>query len=104
MKSRTTRSFRRLFDDLPTAVQERARRAYALWRQDPGHPSIQFKRVDGDEPIYSARIGLAHRALGLLDGDTVTWFWIGDHDDYERELRSTVVCRAPDVVSSSNAR
>ena len=86
MKSRTTRSFRKLFDALAPDVQQRARRAYALWRNDPGHPSIQFERVDDEEPIYSARVGLSHCALGLLDGDTVTWFWIGHHDDYEREL------------------
>jgi len=22
--------------------------------------------------------------LGILEGDTVTWFWIGSHDEYER--------------------
>lgn len=86
MKSKATRKFRRLFDALPDDVQRRARQAYALWRADPAHPSIKFKRVDDEEPIYSARIGLAHRALGLLEGDTVTWFWIGHHDAYDREL------------------
>ena len=24
--------------------------------------------------------------LGLLDADTMSWFWIGTHDDYERFL------------------
>lgn len=24
------------------------------------------------------------RALGILEGSTVTWFWIGNHDEYER--------------------
>jgi hypothetical protein len=27
---------------------------------------------------------IKHRAIGIMDGDTVTWFWIGSHDDYER--------------------
>jgi hypothetical protein len=30
---------------------------------------------------------LGYRALGLLKGDTVTWFWIGTHDEYERLLK-----------------
>jgi hypothetical protein len=30
------------------------------------------------------RVTLGYRAIGLLEGDTVTWFWIGSHDDYER--------------------
>lgn len=25
-----------------------------------------------------------HRALGVLEDNTVTWFWIGDHDESER--------------------
>jgi len=24
--------------------------------------------------------------LGVLNGDTVTWFWIGGHDEYARWL------------------
>ena len=31
------------------------------------------------------RISLGYRALGILDGATVTWFWIGGHRDYELE-------------------
>jgi hypothetical protein len=84
MKSRTTARFWRLFDAMPASVQERARLAYGLWRGNPAHPSLQFKRVSTAEPVYSVRIGLSHRALGLLEGDTVTWFWIGAHDEYER--------------------
>jgi hypothetical protein len=33
------------------------------------------------------RITRGCRALGVLDGDTITWFWIGGHDEYERLLR-----------------
>ena len=86
MKSRTTRKFWRLFDALSVAVQDHARRAYRLWRHDPSHPSLHFKRVSKAEPIYSIRIGFQLRALGQLEGDCVTWFWIGLHDEYERLL------------------
>jgi hypothetical protein len=30
------------------------------------------------------RITRGYRAVGILEGDTVTWFWIGRHDAYER--------------------
>lgn len=86
MKSRTTRKFWRLFDALPDDLQERARTAYGRFSVDPLHPSLQFKKVNAADNIYSVRVGLSYRALGLLDGDTVTWFWIGDHDTYERLL------------------
>jgi hypothetical protein len=87
VKSHTTRKFWRLFDDLPADVQEHARRSYAQFAIDPSHPSLNFKRVDRNDPIYSVRIGIHFRALGLLEGDTVTWFWIGIHNDYERVLK-----------------
>jgi hypothetical protein len=45
-----------------------------------------FKRVSDVEPLYSARIGPNYRALGTLEGDTVTWRWIGPHDEYVRRL------------------
>lgn len=86
MRSRTTRKFRRLFDDLPPDVQEQARKAFRQWVADPSHPGLHFKRVDDNEPMYSARVGLNHRVLGLLDGDTMTWWWIGPHDEYDRIL------------------
>lgn len=53
---------------------------------NPFAGSLRFKRVSEQEPIYSIRIGLSHRALGLLDGNVIYWYFIGDHDDYEREL------------------
>ena len=26
----------------------------------------------------------SYRAVGIFEGDSVTWFWIGNHDNYER--------------------
>jgi hypothetical protein len=37
-------------------------------------------------PIYSVRIDLDWRAVGVLKGDTMIWSWIGSHDDYEQLL------------------
>ena len=87
MRSATTRKFWRLYRDLPPEVRENARRAYQLWLSNPRHPGLQFKRVHSTEPIYSARVGLSFRALCLLEGESVTWFWIGHHRDYEELLK-----------------
>jgi hypothetical protein len=83
VNSRLTDDFRACFARLPDAVQQQARRAHKLWRDDPRHPSLHFKRVHGLEDVWSVRIGLGWRALGVLDGDTITWFWIGLHADYD---------------------
>jgi len=36
--------------------------------------------------VWSVRITLGYRALGIVDGDIITWFWIGSHQDYERQI------------------
>ena len=84
MQSRTTRKFWRLFGDLPPDVQEDARRAYRLFENNPLHPGLQFKKLEGEDSLYSARIGLAYRALAVMKKDALVWFWIGDHDEYDR--------------------
>ena len=86
MKSRTTGQFRAAFDGLPAFVRGRARTAYRLFREDPQHPSLRFKKVHPTRPIYCVRIGLGYRALGVRDRDEIIWFWIGSHADYDRLL------------------
>lgn len=50
-------------------------------------PSLApLKCVSREEDVWSLRITLGYRALGVLEGDTVTWFWIGSHDDYEGQF------------------
>jgi hypothetical protein len=86
MKSRTTKRFWTLYYALPSEIQTRADKAYELWLDSPQHPSLQFKRVDRNDPIYAVRISLQYRALGILRGDTITWYWIGKHEIYDRLL------------------
>lgn len=87
MRSRTTRQFRRAFSRLPEPVKERARDAYRRFTENPNHPGLRLKRVHSTEPIYSVRITRDYRALGIREGDTMIWFWIGSHDDYDDLLR-----------------
>jgi hypothetical protein len=83
MKSATLPSFWEKYRKLSPAVRTGARKAYRLWDENPFHPSLHFKCIDNKEDIWSVRVTRSHRALGVLAGDTVTWFWIGDHDEYE---------------------
>jgi hypothetical protein len=88
LRSRTTASFWSHFDGLPIEVQRRAEHAFVLWRANPAHPGLQFKCVSERHHAYSVRIGLHWRALGYRETfageDTLTWFWIGSHADYDR--------------------
>ena len=86
MNSRTTRRFRDLLAELPAQVRAQAREAYELFRQNPSHPGLRFKKVHSDPLTYSARVGIGFRAVAAMDGDTVIWFWIGTHADYDKLL------------------
>ncbi|MGH9395588.1 MAG: hypothetical protein ACRD18_01885 [Terriglobia bacterium] len=41
----------------------------------PRDSAIQIK------PIYSVRISLGWRAIGIRKEDTMIWYWIGSHYD-----------------------
>jgi hypothetical protein len=84
--SHTTERFRKAFQSLPSHVQRKARAAYRLWQQDHWHASLQFKQVHDSRPIYSVRIGIGWRALGVTTDDTIIWFWIGSHAEYDNIL------------------
>jgi len=81
--SRATDAFWKAYRNLPDQVQQRARTVYRIWRENPAHPSLQFKQIHSTEPIFSVRIGLGWRAVGVRSGETIVWYWIGSHADYD---------------------
>lgn len=68
---------------LPDEVQTLAGRAFALLKENPRHPSLQFKKAGR---YWSARVGLHHRAVGIEAPDGIIWFWIGTHKEYDKLL------------------
>ena len=75
MLSRTTGGFRAQLAALPKPVREKANSAYALWKANPGHPSLRFKKVHATLPIFSVRVDRDYRAVGVVRGDAMVWFW-----------------------------
>ena len=84
MKSSTLASFWDAYKSLDESIQSGAKKAFQLWVENPFHPSLHFEKINSEKNIWSVRITRGYRAVGILNGDTVTWFWIGNHDDYER--------------------
>jgi hypothetical protein len=79
--NRTTDRFWQRYWSLPKDVQALADKCFQLLRDNPRHPSLQLKKVG---TFWSARVGLAHRALAVEDGEDRIWVWIGRHDEYEK--------------------
>ena len=83
-KSRTTARFRKALKSLSPEIRQLAREAYKLFLSNPNHTSLDFKPVHPSKPIYSARVSLDVRAVGIRDKADIVWFWIGFHNAYDR--------------------
>ena len=85
MKHFTTPDFRENYAKLPVHIKEIADKNFSLLKNDLQYPSLRLKKVG---EFYSVRIGLKYRALGIEVTEGILWFWIGNHDDYEKLINS----------------
>ena len=84
MNSLTVPRFWQLYRKLPRKIRQAARVAYRQFLADPSHPGLHFHRLAVSTQLWSVRVSRDYRAVGLLQGSTITWFWIGDHADFDR--------------------
>jgi hypothetical protein len=85
LKHFASAKFWQRFDALPQDIQTVARSHFELLKQNPSHPSLQFKPVKNGA-FRSVRVNLGYRALGVPVDEGVQWFWIGSHADYDKLL------------------
>ncbi len=75
------------FDELPKNLQTQAEENYHLWQTNPSHPSLRLKQIHTRRPIFSFRVGLQYRTIGVKAPDgKMVWFWIGSVDHYKGML------------------
>ena len=84
MKHHATTKFWAAYYTLPQNVQKTADKNFEILKDAPYHPSLHFKKVG---LYWSVRAGLAYRALGVLEDDTIIWFWIGTHARYDQLIK-----------------
>lgn len=85
MNHRTIADFWAYFNDLPISIQRVARKNFSLLKHNPRHPSLHFKCVVREpSELWAVRAGIGYRALGRRRNQTIYWFWIGPHSEYDR--------------------
>jgi hypothetical protein len=85
MQHHASTDFWTQYHRLPQEIRTRADKQFALIKENPQYPSLQFKRVGkrrGHE-IWSARVTLKYRALAIKQENGYLWFWIGGHEAYD---------------------
>ena len=80
IRSFRSREFRRCLEALSEEIKTPEK--FVLWKKDPGHPSLHFKKLRGEN--WSARVGIHYRAIGHFVKDGFLWEWIGTHEEYNR--------------------
>jgi len=84
--ARTSAPFWQMFRALPAEVKRQSRRTFRRFIRDPFHASLRFKRLRGHADCWSVRISASYRAVCRRKGQTVYWFWIGSHANFDREF------------------
>ncbi|MDH3228198.1 MAG: hypothetical protein OEN55_00220 [Alphaproteobacteria bacterium] len=77
------------FDDLPQEIRKLAEENYHSWRENPRNPGLRFKQIHDKLPIFSFRVGMRHRTVGVETGDgKVVWFWVGSFETFEKAVNA----------------
>ncbi len=77
-----TETFLKQFYQLPKPVQKKARKSIRLLAENPKHPSLRSKSVQGAKGIYEASLDMQYRfTYERLPGDVLRLRVIGLHDE-----------------------
>ncbi len=85
MKHFTLPCFWRRYRELPEEMRKLADKNYKLLEADPQHASLDLIKVGTTKQLWSVCAGIHYRALGLDKPEGIVWFWIGSHEEYEKE-------------------
>jgi mRNA interferase RelE/StbE len=81
MRLQFTDRFQRAYNDLTDQDTERVKKALHLLAEDPRHPSLRVKRVQGTDRIWEARASLTIRLTFEMHGDWIVLRNVGAHDE-----------------------
>jgi mRNA-degrading endonuclease RelE of RelBE toxin-antitoxin system len=76
-----TERFKRAYKKLDEAKRGRVQKALQLLAENPRHPSLQVKRMQGTNGIWEARASLSLRITLEMDSETILLRNVGEHDE-----------------------
>lgn len=79
MKLAFTKPFKRDYKGLAENIQELIDKQIAHLLENPKHPSLQIKKMEGRQTIWEARITKGYRMTFQIVGDTYLLRRVGTH-------------------------
>jgi len=74
-----TKPFKRDYKGLPENIQELIDKQIFYLLENPRHPSLQIKKMEGRQTIWEARITKGYRMTFQIVGDTYLLRRVGTH-------------------------
>jgi len=84
MNTRLTEDYLRDYRRLPESIRKKIKRVTDLLASDIRHPGIRAKKVINAPDVWEARIDLHVRMTFRIEGDTLVFRRIGNHDILKR--------------------
>jgi len=84
VKAVFSKSFKRAYKVLPKDIQTQVDKQLTALLENPGHPSLHIKKMEGHPSIWEARITAGYRITFQVDGDTYLLRRVGSHDILKR--------------------
>ena len=84
MKVTFTKPFKRDYKGLPENLQELIDKQIIYLLNDPKHPSLRLKKMEGHKFIYEARITKGYRMTFQIVDDTYLLRRVGTHSILKR--------------------
>ena len=84
MKVLHTQAFRRDFQHLPEQIQKQVEKQLARFVDNPQHPSLQVKKMEGFRNLWEGRMTRSYRFTFQIQGDTYILRRVGTHDILRR--------------------
>lgn len=85
MPFRRTERFKKAFRALPVSIQQKAIKALRLLAENPRHPSLQVKKIQGTENIWEGRVDQKYRFTFQFENENdqvvIVLRNIDNHDD-----------------------
>ena len=84
MKIAFTRPFKRDYQGLPENIQKQVDEQIIRLMDNPKHPSLRLKKMEGHETMWEVRITAGYRMTFQINGDTCFIRRVGTHDILKR--------------------
>jgi len=76
-----TNRFKKAYQRLPQNIQGKLKKTIRLLDENPRHPSLRVKRIQGTDKIYERRIDQKYRFSFEFDGEEIVLRNVDNHDE-----------------------